>query len=627
MTLTANNNIKAIAYTAQPKIDNTLSDPNAFERNSIIGQPQSSSAQSLPDKTLIAFSPSLKSPPKSVAPKPIILHTHTSAEKNGDRFTYVPGKPNAKGMVIWTRTIVTKSGKKTTSQFEAPKNWQAGSGKTLYIYKSSVKTVPNEKPTLWQMGAAVAEMRNNVGGLFSPIYTNDTNRLKREGYNPNGTAAQLTGGGINAALIWGGGWVAGGVMKGIAVLPKVAGAIETAGQFASKLPHAAKVVSVATHPVTHKTFIVGGAAADAGFTYHAASTGDFKSATTSLILGGAGSVLAGRMMNTPRNLDRGRVIPTGGLKLADVLKAPQKLPIPWPNESFNDPINAIIAFDKSLTHIKAIEISHLRFATRCGIKTPKGLIAVHKHIIEAIKETNITVKDVGNMLPFSVENGFLNLNMAVIRAKSLKIAIQKSSMPQRIIFDMCRNYLNPNQNVFMKGASSAQIVRRIEQELVALDKFYPHGNLSVLQNEVHFLRITPEQAAKNMAATEAEAIKRGMFNKDEIALTNVRRVKGNLSPQQAVEQTAQLGIKANLDLLAENLGLNRHDREILLNAGRNESNDTRVRLANFAKYIHAHVGMPNVPTMHVLKPIFWTIENDTHVDLLVLNAILDKYKF
>jgi hypothetical protein len=234
----------------------------------------------------------------------------------------MPDESKAKGMKVWTITKKT-SVKTETYSIEVSQRQQYLPNKPIYIYKSSVKTVPNEKGTLEQIGDSVAHMRNDIGALFggdiAKAFNADTAARKKKGYNPDGTAAQLTGGGINAALIWGGGWVAGGVMKAVAVMPKVAGAIEVAGQVAARqvaarLPHVAKVVQVVTHPTFHKGAIIAGAAADTGFTYHAASTGDFKSATSGLILGGAGVVVARKVVN------RGQV------------NAPNKMVVNSPNQ-------------------------------------------------------------------------------------------------------------------------------------------------------------------------------------------------------------------------------------------------------------------------------------------------------
>jgi hypothetical protein len=234
----------------------------------------------------------------------------------------MPAESKAKGMKIWTITKRT-SVKTETYSIEVSQRLQYLPNKPIYIYKSSVKTVPNEKRTLEQIGDSVAHMRNDIGALFggdiAKAFNADTAARKKNGYNPDGTAAQLTGGGINAGLTASGGWIAGGVMKVVTVLPKVAGAIEVAGQVASKLPFASKAVEVVTHPIFHKGVIIAGAAADTGFTYHAASTGDFKTATSGLILGGAGVVVAGKLVN------RGQVN-------APKMNAPEKTVVNSPNQ-------------------------------------------------------------------------------------------------------------------------------------------------------------------------------------------------------------------------------------------------------------------------------------------------------
>jgi hypothetical protein len=227
----------------------------------------------------------------------------------------VTAQSKAKGTKIWTITK-TIHGKVETYSVEVSQRQQYNPNKPIYVYKSSVKTIEGENQNPFNQGGML--IADGLSGVVDFIgqglnYINFGNvrnlgqglintskkvrkAAKDDGYNPDGIAAQITGGSINAASILGGGWVASGIVKGVAVLPKVAGAIGVVGQVASKLPFAGKAVQVATHPTFHKGVVVVGAAANVGFTYHAASTGDFKTATTGVLLGGAGVAVAGKVL-------------------------------------------------------------------------------------------------------------------------------------------------------------------------------------------------------------------------------------------------------------------------------------------------------------------------------------------
>jgi hypothetical protein len=303
-------NNTALAFSSQPPVETTASQTQAFQLAFQLASAQV--ANTLPSKTtLIAINPPSKVIPKPVSKSsPAVLHIYVGTEKNGDVFTDVPSKPNAKGIVTWTRTIKTKAGKTTVTQFQAPKSWQAGSGKPLYIYKSSDPTIAHEEtnPLLQGlMGASVNASAITMGyagrasrmfGLKTGIpgfkevgqalinaHEQGVEASAKDGssiggfvvnkrMNPKGIAAQI-GGAVPEAIQWG---VGGGfVIKG-----------------ASKVPVLAKAGTwVLSKPVAVKGLAVVGTGLSAAQLQHEIATGDIKGFTRDVALMGAGAFAYG----------------------------------------------------------------------------------------------------------------------------------------------------------------------------------------------------------------------------------------------------------------------------------------------------------------------------------------------
>ncbi len=277
------------------------------------------------DNTLIAINPLSKFAPKSATkPQPKALRAYTSTEKNGDIVKDVPSKPNAKGMVTWTRTITTKAGKNTVTQFQAPKSWQAGSGQKLYIYQSSAKLAPKianeEQNPLLQglMGASVGWSQTTIGLAGRALRKTGVPIVKNVGQglidlhekyiqasaedgssiggfvvnrrmNPNGTAAKI-GDGVQAAVtLFAGG--EGLVKVGAAAIAKVPVAAKMSAKIAPKLAKGA--AWVAARPKIAKGIAVGVTGAMAAQLGHELATGDIKGFTRDVALLGAGGVAYG----------------------------------------------------------------------------------------------------------------------------------------------------------------------------------------------------------------------------------------------------------------------------------------------------------------------------------------------